>query len=103
MIIVMCVVGTVLAQLALALFIAKCFRAGKKRRAVEAGLGAGEPPPAASGPGRPRAAIDTYAELAALLVALSPQPEGTPLKEHGALSEPPQPKLPGPWPGPRRQ
>jgi hypothetical protein len=100
--IVLCVIATVLSQLAIAWFITKCFRARKKKRAGEAVSGCGDQPPKASGTGRARPAIDTYAELAALLIALSPEPEGTTLKAEGALSDLPEPKLPGPWPGTRK-
>ena len=100
--IALCVIATVLVQLAIAWFVTKCFRARKKKRAGEDVSGCGAPPPQASGTGRSRPAIDTYAELAALLIALSPEPEGTTLEEEGALSDLPEPKMPGPWPGTRK-
>jgi hypothetical protein len=100
--IVLCVIATVLAQLAIAWFVTKCFRARKKKRVGEAVSGYGDPPPQASGTGRAHPAIDTYAELAALLIALSPQAEETSLKEGGAPLDLPEPKMPGPWPGNRK-
>ncbi len=106
MLVVICVIGTVVIQAVIALFIAKFIQAGKGPRMMEAvkefrksHAKAPEPAPApAFQPATPRAAIDNYADLAALLEALSPTPE-----EKTALLDPEEtvpaavvePRLPG--------
>jgi hypothetical protein len=67
------VVGTVLAQAAIALFIYKFSRAGRGLRSVEADMRSGgcQSPHLRSGP--PDVIGKTYTDLSALLIALSPE------------------------------
>jgi hypothetical protein len=69
------VVGAIAAQLAVALFLSKCIRAGKGPRVVEAGIGS-SPPASAAGESVPApAAVDSNVDLSALLTAVAPQAE----------------------------
>jgi hypothetical protein len=67
------VLGTVLAQAAIAMFISKFSRAGRGFRFVEAGMGFGGRQSARSESDPPNAIGKTYTDLSALLIALSPQ------------------------------
>jgi hypothetical protein len=100
--IVMLVLGVMAAQVAVALCIARWIRAGKWTRIVAAYKGHSEPPHNASEVGPAPAAIDNYADLAALLIALAPQPEKAAAREEREEAAPSAIRLPnqlGPWPG----
>jgi hypothetical protein len=100
--IVMLVLGGMVAQVAVALFIAQWIRAGKGPRVVEAVRGLCEPLHAASEARPAHAAIDSYADLAALLIALDPQPEKAAAREEREEAAPSAVRASnqlGPWPG----
>ena len=103
MTIVIWVIGTVLVQSLIAVFIARFIHVGKIKNALEAGSGASGLPRAVSAVGPARAAISNYADLEALLSALSPQSEAALTKAEYASPAIFEPKLPGAWPGSRRQ
>jgi hypothetical protein len=100
--IVMLVLGVMVAQVAVALFIAQWIRAGKGPRIVQPVAGSSEPPHTVPGTGSAHAAIDNYADLAALLIALDPQPERAAARDERESAAPsltrPSNQL-GPWPG----
>jgi hypothetical protein len=104
--IVMLVLGVMVAQVAVALFIARWIRAGKGPPIEETVIDPNELPETVSGALPAHAAIDNYADLAALLIALDPQPERAAAAEERVEVVPsalrPANQL-GPWPGARRR
>ena len=75
MTIVMWVLGAMVAELAVTVLVVKFIRAGKERRAVGQTTSFGATSTASEPAPRLHPAVDNYAELSALLTALSPKPE----------------------------
>jgi hypothetical protein len=101
--IVMLVLGVMAAQAAVALFIAQWIRAGKGPPIEDGVIDPNELPDTVSGTLPAHAAIDNYADLAALLIALDPHPEKAAAREEAATPAIRPPNQLGPWPGARRR
>ena len=104
--IVMLVLGVMAAQVAVALFIARWIRAGKGSPIEDAVIDPNELPDTLSGARPAHAAIDDYADLTALLIALDPEPERAAARDRLDAAEPAPIRPPnhlGPWPGARRR
>lgn len=99
MTIVMWVIGTVLVQSLIAVFIGRFIHAGQVKHAIATGSRPIETPRTVSAASPAHAAISSYADLEALLIALSPQPEEALAKTEDASLATVESKQPGPWPG----
>lgn len=102
MTIVLWVLGVAVVQVAVALFISKCICVGKGKYPIMSETGSNEPPKRGAEAPRTRAAIESYDDLAALLVALDPQPERAAAREReaqlAAQKTTRRPGALGPWP-----
>lgn len=101
--IVMWVLVAAFAQVAVAVFIAKCMRVGRGPSVPKPWKRSEEPRQALPEAAPARAAINSYADLSALLIALDPQPEKAAAREKEAQLAGRRPNMPGPWPGPQGQ
>jgi hypothetical protein len=91
--ILMYVVGTVIVQVAIAVVIDKLRHARNPRRRMEADMVFVDPEPAAQALPSQTACRKNFAELSAILIALSPEPEETDSREVSAEPTTAEPKL----------
>lgn len=102
--IVMLVLGVAVAQVAVALLIARLIRAGKGPRILQAAASPTATSQTVAETRSARPAIDNYSDLSALLIALDPHPERAARDERAEAdsASPSTERLPnqlGPWPG----